>query len=100
VDAGVSGFDSQWLPQRPPRQTVGLSATKSRGDWSVSVALKLGAGFVLAAAVFVFVEVVLAVFPDPLLTAVVLGPPALGAVVALDTARRRRASARRRGRRR
>jgi hypothetical protein len=66
----------------------------------VSVGLKLGAGFVLAAAVFAFVEVVLAVFPDPWLMAAVLAPPSLAAVVVFDTARRRRAAARRRSRRR
>jgi hypothetical protein len=66
----------------------------------VSIALKLGAGFVLAAAAFAFVEVVLAVYPDPLLMTAVLAPPTLAAALTLDTVRRRRAAARRRSRRR
>ena len=64
----------------------------------MSVALKLAAGFVLAAALLAFVEVLLAVFPDPLLTAALVGPPVLVAAIVLDSVRRRRAAARRRGR--
>jgi hypothetical protein len=64
----------------------------------VSGALKLVAGFGFAAVAIVFVELVLAAYPNPWLLAALVGPLLLVGLLALDTARRRRAAARRRAR--
>ena len=60
----------------------------------MSAALKLAGGFALAALLLVFVEALLAAFPNPLWMALLLLPVVAVAVLALDAARRRRAWAR------
>lgn len=56
----------------------------------MSAAFKLAVGFGLAAALLLFVEAVLAVFPNALWTALLLAPPVLVAALLLDSTRRRR----------
>jgi hypothetical protein len=64
----------------------------------VGAALKLTAGFGLAAGVVVFVLVVLAAYPNPLWTTLLLAPPLIVGALLLDSARRRRSSFRQFGR--
>jgi hypothetical protein len=63
----------------------------------VRAALKLAAGFGLAAVLLVFVLVLLAAYPNPLWMALLLAPPLILAALFLDSVRRRRSSTRRFG---
>jgi hypothetical protein len=60
----------------------------------LSAAFRLAAGFGLAALLLIFFEALLAVFPNPIWTALLLVPVVGVAGLAIDTARRRRAWAR------
>jgi len=57
----------------------------------LSAAFRLAAGFGLAALLLIFFEALLAVFPDPIWTALLLVPVVAVAGLVIDTARRRRA---------
>jgi len=92
----LTGTPPSSATQEPSTRPPGTVHRTSGGEkGTLSGALRLAVGFVLAAAVVVFVEVLLAVFPDPLWTAVLLVPPVLLGALVLDSARRRRASAKR-----
>ena len=56
----------------------------------MSAAFRLAAGFGLAALLLIFVEALLAVFPDPIWTTLLVVPVVAVAALVIDTARRRR----------
>ncbi len=72
----------------------GLPRTGKLGGGKLGAALKLLAGFGLALAVLLYVEALLAVFPSPLWTTLLLLPPLAVAGLIFDTVRRRRLAGR------
>ena len=85
-------------PKSSPGTATGtgtLRRTSTRGTGRIGggklgAALKLVAGFGLALAVVLYVEALLAVFPSPIWTTLLLLPPLAAAGLVLDNLRRRR----------
>jgi hypothetical protein len=73
----------------------GLRRTGRVGGGKLGAALKLVAGFGLALAVVLYVEALLAVFPSPVWTTLLLLPPLAAAGLVLDSLRRGRQAAER-----
>jgi len=71
-----------------PRTSI--RGTGRIGGAKLGAPLKLVAGFGLALAVVLYVEALLAVFPSPVWTTLLLLPPLAAAGLVLDTGRRRR----------